>query len=105
MKKILRIVKYILLPLAVGGLSAFLSRDGMKEFQNVNQPPLSPPQWLFPVAWTILYAMMGYADYLISQKNGEAVKESKMLYYLQLVVNFFWTPMFFVSRWYLLALN
>ena len=35
-------------PLAVGALSAFLTRDSMKTFENLNQPPLSPPGWLFP---------------------------------------------------------
>ena len=50
------------LPLAVGSFSAFLTRDGMKAFQALRQPPLSPPAWLFPVVWTILYLMMGLAS-------------------------------------------
>ena len=53
------------LPLAVGGFSAFLTRDGMRAFASLRQPPLSPPAWLFPVVWTLLYLSMGLASYLV----------------------------------------
>ena len=52
--------------LAVGGLSGLLSMDGMKLYSEViTKPPLSPPGWLFPVAWTILYALMGIGSAMI----------------------------------------
>lgn len=53
-----KLVPCLILPLAVGGIAAFLTRDGMRLFETVEKPPLSPPGWLFPVAWTILYLMM-----------------------------------------------
>ena len=37
------------IPLAVGGLSALLTRKEMEAFSHLDQPPLSPPGWLFPV--------------------------------------------------------
>jgi len=46
------------IPLAVGGLATLLS-GGMGDFAALNQPPLSPPGWVFPVVWTILYLLMG----------------------------------------------
>ena len=52
----------ILIPLAVGGLSAFVTRDGMEVYGSLNQPPLSPPGWLFPVVWTILFLLMGISS-------------------------------------------
>jgi len=45
----------LVLPLAVGGLAALLTSGGMDTFETLNQQPLSPPGWLFPVVWTILY--------------------------------------------------
>ena len=41
------------IPLAVGGLAALLTGGGMADYRDMNQPPLSPPGWLFPVVWTI----------------------------------------------------
>ena len=66
-----KLIICILIPLAVGGASAFLTRDGIQVFEWINKPPLSPPAWLFPVAWTILYVLMGIASYLVlvNEKN------------------------------------
>mgnify|MGYP003397599637 FL=1 len=49
------------IPLAVGGLSALLS-GGMGQYRAMNQPPLSPPGWVFPVVWTVLYLLMRSAS-------------------------------------------
>ncbi|MBQ3231756.1 MAG: tryptophan-rich sensory protein, partial [Clostridia bacterium] len=55
----------ILIPLAVGGIAALLTREGMMTYQMMRQPVLAPPAWLFPVVWTILYILMGISSYLI----------------------------------------
>ncbi|MBO5184574.1 MAG: tryptophan-rich sensory protein, partial [Clostridia bacterium] len=47
----------IVLTLAVGGLSALLTAGNMNIYEKVKMPPLSPPSWLFPVVWTILYVL------------------------------------------------
>lgn len=93
-------------PLAVGGASAFLTRDGMAAFSSLKQPPLSPPQWLFPVAWTALYLLMGAASYLVKTSGGPAAAVRRALgaYGVQLAVNFFWPFLFFGLGWYLAAL-
>ena len=64
-KKWLLPVFCIALPLLVGVGSALLTRSGMGSFDTVVQPPLSPPAWLFPIVWTILYSLMGAASYLV----------------------------------------
>ncbi len=98
--------KCIALPLAVGGLSALLTSGSMKQFEALNQPPLSPPGWLFPVAWTILYTLMGIASYLILTAEGfeEQKKKAITLYIYQLVVNFLWPTFFFNFQWYFFSL-
>ena len=55
----------VAIPLAVGGLSALLTMDNMVMFDAVNKPPLAPPKWLFPAAWTVLYVLMGIASYSV----------------------------------------
>jgi len=92
----------IAIPLAVGALSAFLTNDSMQTFQLLNKPPLSPPGWLFPVVWTILYTMMGIASYLIVTSE-EPSQDALFTYGLQLLVNFFWSILFFNMELYLLA--
>ncbi len=105
-KEWLELIKSILLPLAVGGLAAFLTRDAMASFESLEQPPLSPPGWVFGVAWTFLYTLMGISYYLLMQAGGnqEEKKEAGFLYFLQLAVNFLWPIFFFGKGWYLFSL-
>lgn len=84
------------IPLAVGGLSALIS-GGMSDYAAQVQPPLSPPGWLFPIVWTILYLLMGYASYRVLQSDAPTEKKRRALtlYGLQLLFNFLWSPVFF----------
>jgi tryptophan-rich sensory protein len=97
------ILWYIALPLLVGIISGLWGRNGMREFESMRQPPLSPPGWVFPIVWIILYILMGVASYLVAQSGEKGRGEAIFFYLLQLVVNFFWTPIFFVAGWYLFA--
>lgn len=88
----------ILIALAVGGLSAFLTRGNMNIYDEINIPPLSPPMWSFPVVWCILYILMGVSAALVF-KSGDARKGGALrIYALQLIVNFFWSLIFFNMR-------
>ena len=60
-----KLIVCLLIPLAVGGLSALLSAAGIRDFAGVRQPLLAPPAALFPIAWTVLYLLMGAASYLV----------------------------------------
>lgn len=95
----------IAIPLLTGALAALLSGGGMRTFESLNQPPLSPPGRLFPIVWTILYALMGIASYLIlvSGKNKEEIRKAILVYAYQLVVNFLWPTFFFNFGWYLFS--
>lgn len=95
----------IAIPLAVGGLSAWLTRGSMDTFAALNKPPLSPPGWLFPVVWTILFVLMGLASYLVlkSGKPQQKVNRALRLYGIQLGVNFFWSVFFFNLSLYLFS--
>lgn len=85
---------------AVGALSGFLSRSGMKQYSDsVRQPPLSPPMLLFPIAWAILYALMGISSariYLAAPSKDRSLGLN--IYIAQLVVNFFWSLIFFNAQ-------
>lgn len=103
-KKLL--AKCIAIPVILGTVSSLLTMGGMKTFTaTMNQPPLAPPMWLFPIVWTILYVMMGTASYLVYTSDEEAkeLSNAMSLYAAQLVVNFLWPIFFFNFQWYLLS--
>ena len=102
--KIWRIALAIIVPLGGGLIISLFTRNAMTKFGTFNQPPLAPPAILFPIAWTILYVLMGLASYFIWQKSHDSRKKSDkslsktalIIYAIQLVFNFAWTPFFFV---------
>lgn len=105
MKKAKTYIISIVIALAVGGLSAFLTRNSMDMYQSINQPPLTPPAILFPIVWTILYILMGISSAIIyMRRNENDVSGALKIYAFQLVVNFFWSIIFFNMRAYLFSL-
>lgn len=109
-KKFFTIAIFIIIPVAAGMISAAITGDAMSKFGEFNQPPLAPPAWLFPVAWTILYILMGVASYFIFAYKPEKKADKNrrtaalVLYFLQLAFNFAWSPIFFVAENFSLAL-
>ena len=90
----------------VGLLSALLTRGNMDIYKEVETPPLSPPSFLFPIVWTVLYILMGISAGMIytNRKALPKQKESALLTYTaSLVVNFFWSIIFFNMRAYFFA--
>lgn len=90
------------LPLAVGGLSAWLTMGSMAVYGALTQPPLAPPSWVFPVVWTVLFVLMGVASVLVWQQGAPEAETRRALrlYAVQLLVNFIWPLLFFRAGWY-----
>ena len=87
---------------AIGALSGWLTKNGMEYFKlNVRKPPLSPPPIVFPIAWSILYLLMGIgmARVVLSAQSRERT-DGMQSYLLQLAVNFTWSIVFFELRSY-----
>ena len=97
---------WILLAEAVGALSGWLTQEGTRIFgETTVQPPLSPPAVLFPIVWGILYALMGISAARIYMAPTSAARSKGLnLFIAQLIVNFFWSPIFFNARSYGFAL-
>ena len=96
---------WILLAEAVGALSGWLTRAATAAYStSVLKPPLSPPGWVFPVVWTILFALMGIGAARIYLSAPSADRSLGLnLFIAQLAVNFFWSPIFFNRQTYGLA--
>lgn len=95
----------LLIPLVVGSIAAWITRDGMKMYQMLRMPFLAPPAWLFPIVWTILYILMGLSSYwvMISDMAQKEKERAILLYEYQLAVNFLWPTFFFAFQWYLFS--
>ena len=100
-----RLIICLAIPLVVGGAAGLLTMNSMEAFEALNQPPLSPPGWLFPVVWTVLYVLMGIASYLVSVSDAPQEEKARALwtYGIQLAFNFLWPIAFFNLKWYLFA--
>ena len=94
----------LLISLGTGGLAALFTGNSMEFYQSLKQPPLSPPGWVFPLAWTILYSLMGVAAYLVWMRDSTGRNGALFFYGLQLILNFVWPLLFFNARAYLASL-
>lgn len=102
-KKYLPLAVSIAIAWGAAGLSFLLAGgDNMKNYQTLNQPPLAPPGWLFPVVWSVLYTLMGVSAWLVWKRPGRSGVQAQA-YGLQLALNVLWTPVFFRLERYWLA--
>ena len=92
----------ILIPIAVGTLSALFS-GRMSLYSQINKPSLSPPGFIFPIVWIILYILMGISSYLVYKSDNPNKKNALKTYAIQLFFNFWWSIIFFRFSLYLFA--
>ena len=90
-------------PLGVQLASYLATRGSMDIYDRIQSPPLSPPGWLFPVVWTILFTLMGVSSYLVYSEKSPYTKEALTIYGLQLGFNFLWSILFFVAEAFLVS--
>lgn len=93
----------IAIPLAIGGIASLIVNNGFENYSEVTKPALSPPPWIFPVVWTILYILMGVSTYLIYEKDKNLNRNSFIIYAVQLALNFIWPIFFFGFNAFLLS--
>jgi tryptophan-rich sensory protein len=94
------IVAVVLIEL-LGGLSGWLSNSGFGNgwFDRLDKPSFMPPGWAFGVVWPILYALMGIAvAMIIAEPRSPRRQAALTLFFIQLVLNFAWSPIFFAAH-------
>lgn len=85
----------ILFAQAVGLLSALLSGDIGAVTSSLSVPALFPPQWLFPVVWTILFTLNGIAIFLVLSRRAPGQEQALLSYAVSVLLNFLWPILFF----------
>lgn len=91
----------IFLPIILGGIVGFII-NGFIDYTELIKPPLAPPKIFFPIAWSVIYLLMGISYYLYRKEFSD--KKTIQLYYAQLIVNLLWSIIFFVFKLRLLAI-
>lgn len=82
----------------IGVISGIIAGNTFGIYSELAKPPLSPPSGIFPVAWAILYALMGTSLYIAYYDDKDNRKNNLILYGIQLFVNFMWSIIFFRFR-------
>jgi len=100
--KIVKNLFYIFLPVVLGSIVGFLI-SGDIDYSNLTKPPLAPSSIVFPIAWTIIYLLMG-VSYFILKRNEKDTKLESIIYYIQLFVNLLWLIIFFNLEWRFFAI-
>lgn len=97
MKEKLKPLFYLFFPLLIGGIVGFIISPHI-DYNVLNKPPLAPPSILFPIAWSIIYLLMGISYFILKKRNQDTEQISK-IYYTQLFVNALWSIFFFFLKW------
>lgn len=96
MNKLLKNVFYLFFTLLVGIVVSLLISQSI-DYQSLVRPLLAPPKILFPIAWTIIYLLMGLSYFLFKKNDDNAF--ISLVYYVQLFINAFWSIFFFLLKW------
>ncbi len=92
---LLALTGFIVLCLAVGGISGYFTAAGVGTwFDSLIKPSINPPKWVFGPVWTLLYFLMAIAGYLVWLRVG-MWNAAMGLFFIQLALNFAWSFIFF----------
>ena len=100
MKKINNFFR-IFFPIIIGGIVGLIIKDYI-DYSFLERPLLSPPKLAFPIAWSILYLLIGISYYLYRKKDYN--KQTIKLYYTGLLFNSLWSIIFFVLKLRLISI-
>jgi tryptophan-rich sensory protein len=103
LKKFKPYILSILIALAVGALGGIVTSSGMPAFDQITKPYLTPPSFIFPIVWTVLYVLMGVSAAIIWKSNDDWRGCALSIYSFQLLVNGLWPILFFGLQAYFLS--
>jgi len=93
---------YLFLPIISGSIIGLIISNFI-DYNTLIKPPFSPPGFIFPIAWSIIYILMGIS-YLIFKNNNFYTQKEDKIYYSQLFVNLLWSVFFFIFKWRLFTI-
>jgi benzodiazapine receptor len=96
-KNHISLILWIMALVLIGSVIGSLTKAEISTwYGTLNRSPLTPPNYVFPVAWTILYSVIGGCGWLIWRTPPfPRLRVIKILYLIGLILNWSWTPLFF----------
>jgi len=98
MKRWVKFIVSILVCQMAGVVGSFFTYPSIPTwYATLQKPSFSPPNWLFAPVWITLFTLMGVSAYLVWNKGlkNKQVKESLSIFGIQLILNAFWSFLFF----------
>lgn len=90
---------FLIVCFAVSALGGAVTASSVGSwYQTLAKPSFNPPDWVFAPVWTLLYAMMAVAGWLIWRRAGVASRAALGLFALQLILNLGWSLIFFGAQ-------
>lgn len=93
----------IAIPLALGLLVGFLTKDSMGIYEQLNKPSMALPGYVFQAIWLILFALLGIASYIIYVSNSPEKEKALQLYEINILLIFVWPVIFFLFQSHYIA--
>ena len=97
-----KLIISMLIPLTLGTIVGLIT-GASGGYDDFIKPSFAPPAILFPIVWTILYALMGVSNYLIDESSDFRTSQAQNAYYAQLIINLIWSFLFFTFKLYLFS--
>src|SRR5215207_5211920 len=96
MNRLVLLSMFLMLVVGGGLVIGFLTAPD-EWYGGLAKPPFNPPNWLFGPVWTVLYVLIAMAGWLTfeSDRSGWPMR----LWWIQLGLNFVWSPTFFAAHW------
>ncbi|MEI6456661.1 MAG: TspO/MBR family protein [bacterium] len=100
MTRILRLILSLAIPLAIGAIAGMFTTDAIPGwYASLNRPAINPPNWVFGPVWTLLYILMGISLFLIWSSSPSRQRNLALaIFFIQLLLNFLWSFLFFYFR-------
>lgn len=92
----LKLIIALAIPLLIGFSGSFFTASEIGSwYQTIQKPLWNPPNWIFGPVWTTLYVLMGISLFLVWRSSASQKRVAIILFTVQLVLNFFWSFIFF----------
>ncbi len=100
LNKALNLIFWFLIFQSIGFLIGLQTQENMYPwYYHLNKSSLTPPDFIFPVAWTVLYGVLAVVAWILSISNKPPSRKIKTLFAVQMMMNWAWTPLFFGLHW------